>query len=120
MSREAVEMARCFKNKMNKKYPEDLVDIDWDANFGVKERNKQTEPETKPNSIEISYGHTTSVLATKSASDDSTKSASGFIASTVPITKSGKDYLVGLSWLEFDSLEEVQSSWSVHANRRAH
>ena len=33
MSREAVEMARCFKNKMNEKYPEDLVDIDWDANI---------------------------------------------------------------------------------------
>ena len=33
MSREAVDMARCFKNKMNEKYPEDLVDIDWDVNI---------------------------------------------------------------------------------------
>ena len=35
MSMEALEKARCFKERMNKKYPEDMVNIDWDANVKV-------------------------------------------------------------------------------------
>ena len=48
MSREAVEMARSFKNRMNTKFPGDLVEIDWKVSIRKRVGYWEVELQRKP------------------------------------------------------------------------
>ena len=48
MSREAVEMARSFKNRMNTKFPGNLVEIDWKVSIRKRVGYWEVELQRKP------------------------------------------------------------------------